>query len=171
MSKKEKQAVTAFKPEEIYLTLSESNDVKTWHYKMKYHQQRDLFLEMLIFARQLAKRRTIVDSENITNPNYQITSKKSAKGFLKNFLKAEAMSTSDEKSLKTMMNDRIAPPKILFKCQVTKKVSGLRASEKRMWLFVGVTNILISKYNIFVSSLNLFEKVILKERIFNIFSQ
>lgn len=112
---------------------------------MKYHQQRDLFLELLIFARQLAKNRTKIDSENMTNPNYDFNHKKSAKGFLKNFLKAGAAASVDEKSLKVMTNDRIAPPKILFQCQVTKKSSGLRSSEKKMWLFVGVTSIVISK--------------------------
>jgi len=112
---------------------------------MKYHQQRDLFLEMLLFARQLSKKKAIVESENMTNPNYQFSPRRTAKGFLKNFLKAEAMSASEEKSLKALTNDRIAPPKVLFKCQVTKKIGGLRGSEKRMWLFVGVTSILISK--------------------------
>jgi len=142
------QAVTAFKSDEVYLTVNEANETITYHYQMKYPKQRELFLEMLIFARQLAKKRTNEETELMRNPNYHDIpdkkSKKSTKKLMKNFLKVGNYTVVDGKPYKAMMNDRILPTKSLYKLPISKKVGGIRSSEKKMWLHCGVTHILIS---------------------------
>ncbi len=112
---------------------------------MKYASQRELFLEVLLFARQLAQKKTVTDSENMTNPNHELETQKSVKKFLKKLLKVETLAPLDSKTFKVLSNDRITPTKILYKCQVFKKGGGLLSSEKKMWLFLGVTSIIISK--------------------------
>ena len=115
---------------------------------MKFPKQRELFLEMLIFARQLAKKRASEEAEAMRNPNFHDIpdkkSKKSSKKLLKNFLKAGAYTVVEGKPYKAMMNDRVLPMKSLYKCPISKKVGGIRSSEKKMWLHCGVTHILIS---------------------------
>jgi len=137
--------VTAFKSDEVYISVNEGNEIVTYHYIMKYPKQRELFLELLIFARQLAKKRANEETEIMRNPNFHdIPIKKSTKKLFKNFLKVGGYAVVDGKPYKAITNDRVLPTKPLYKCPISKKTGGIRSKESKMWLHCGVSHILIS---------------------------
>lgn len=135
---------------------------------MKYARQRELFIELLYFGKEQAKIRATAQSEKMKNPNYHNIQDEKPTKMLQSFLKTEGGPVTEQKPLKAIQNDRIAPPKILYKCQVYKKGTGILASEKTMWLFLGITHFIITGYILINYCILNFLLVILKEKIFNI---
>lgn len=113
---------------------------------MKYARQRELFIELLYFGKEQAKIRATAQSEKMKNPNYHNIQDEKPTKMLQSFLKTEGGPVTEQKPLKAIQNDRIAPPKILYKCQVYKKGTGILASEKTMWLFLGITHFIFTGY-------------------------
>ena len=144
--------VPAFKNDEFYLTLNDASDVLTTHYQVKYPKQRDLLMKLLSYSQQFVKKRNAIESERMKNPNVSDFSV-SKKSVNESVLKTELPSALQSKALKPILSDRIAPPKILFKCSVFKKSGGLLSSEKKLFFFLGISTIIITRYKFTIVSI------------------
>ena len=132
------------------MTITNGDDAQTFHYRTTSAEQRDLLIELLNFSKEVAQKSAASKSENLTNPNYiRKKSEKSVEDILNIVCKNNPNPNSPERSLKLLLNDRILPIAPLFQCEVMKKSGSIITFEKKVWLTIGCSTIIISKYFLF----------------------
>ena len=134
-----------FKKNELYLSIFNGKIIETFHYQVRYAKQRCLVVELISFAKRLAEKNTNEYSEKMINPcsNPPLIERTPEK-IVQNMLGLSLNQNSESKMLKLFRNDRITPAKQLFQCEVLKKNNNLLSVPKKMWLHIGVSQILIS---------------------------
>lgn len=131
--------------DEVYLSIDNGYGLQTHHYQIKYWQQRDLLIELIMFSKYAAQKRATMKSERMENPNISLRDfDKSSDDIVSNFIEANLTSATMAKSLRMLSNDSVIPQKHLFQCQVYKKRS---VFDKKTWMTIGTSNIILSQYN------------------------
>lgn len=129
--------------DELYLSIDNGDGLQTHHYQIKYWQQRDLLIELILFSKYAERKRTAMKSERMENPNISLKDfDKSSDDIFSGFLEANLDSASLAKSLRMLSNDSVIPHKHLFQCQVYKKRSMF---DKKTWMTIGTSNIILSE--------------------------
>ena len=127
--------------DEFYLTTLSGRDVETFHYQIKYAKQRDLLVELILFAKRQADKKAGLTSERMRNPYYQINPDENPEKIVQNVL---GNRIPEAKSLRVLTNDRISPPKQLFNCEVYTKSTAFLSSQRKLWFHLGTSQILLS---------------------------
>ncbi len=129
------------------MSITNGKAVETFHYQVKYPKQRSLLVELILFAKRLAiKRASSVNSENMINPTEVVSANQDQRSeqVVENMLGVQMGSQNNiGRSLKLLTNDRITPAKQIFQCEIFTKNNFL-SSQKKYWLHVGTSQILIS---------------------------
>lgn len=129
------------------MTITDGDDPQTFHFRTASGEHRDLLIELLNFSKEAAQKRSASKSENLTNPNFvRKKSEKSIEDILSIICKNSSnQNPTSDRSLKLLLNDRILPIAPLFQCEVLKKSGSIIVFEKKAWLTIGCSNIIISK--------------------------
>jgi hypothetical protein len=107
-----------------------------------------LIIELLLFSKFLCEKKKS-RIEKIKNPVfYEEGSRK--ENFASNHtyqIASSKLKNNEKKSsqIEYSENDRVLPPKSVFKCEVLKKGGSLISADKHLFLFVGMTQIILSR--------------------------
>ena len=103
------------------------------HYRAKYSAQRDLIVQIILLAKDIFQKWNYNKIQH-KNPNAE-------KFAIESIKKPKIVRQSD---LKLINNDRLIPPKSIKKFVVSRK-SGPITPENRLFLTLGICQLLISK--------------------------
>lgn len=133
------------------MAITEHNESKLLSYKVFHSKHRDLLLELLWYAREVSRMKLFEKQEKVENPNVNTNFTPSGERLytdIASFLGKEVKELDhiDHSTcqIKLIRNDRILPPNILFKCPIVKKSNGLFSNDKKFWLILGLTQVLIA---------------------------
>lgn len=115
------------------INVLEADNTVIHHYRAKYSAQRDLIVQIILLAKDIYEKWNFLKIQH-KNPNTEKFAMESNK-------KPKIVRQSD---LKLINNDRLIPPKSIKKCVVSRK-SGPITQENRLFLTLGISQLLISK--------------------------